>query len=51
MQILFRATYWLRFWRLLQKELPQHKVLAVYRFLEVVAIYGDLYKPCIEVQR
>jgi hypothetical protein len=34
----FRATYWLRLCRLLQKEQPQHVVLAVCRSLEVLAM-------------
>jgi hypothetical protein len=38
MQVLFRATYWLGFWKLLQKEQPQHEILAVCRSLEVVAM-------------
>jgi hypothetical protein len=38
MQVLFRATYWLRFWRLLQKEQLQHEILVVCRSLEVVAM-------------
>lgn len=39
MQVLFRpATYWFRFWRLLQKEEDHYKVLAVCRALEVVAM-------------
>jgi hypothetical protein len=38
MQVLFRATYWLRFWRLLQKDQPQHEVLTLCRSLEVVTM-------------
>jgi hypothetical protein len=41
MQVLFRETYWLRFWKLLQKEEAQQEVFAVCRALEVVAMDGD----------
>jgi hypothetical protein len=36
MQVLFRGTYWLRFWRVLQKEKAQQEVLAVCQALEMV---------------
>jgi hypothetical protein len=36
MQIIFRGTYWLRFWRLLQKEESHQQVLNVCQSLEVV---------------
>lgn len=42
MQVLFRGTYWFRFWRLLQKEEAQQKILTVCRALEVLDIQRSL---------
>jgi hypothetical protein len=38
MQVLFKETYRLRFWKLLQKEEAQQEVFAVCHALEVVAM-------------
>jgi hypothetical protein len=38
MQIIFRGTYWFRFWRLMQKEEARQEINDVCRSLEVVAM-------------
>jgi hypothetical protein len=38
MQVLFRGTYWFRFWRLLQEKKDHYEVLAVCRAFEVVGM-------------
>ena len=38
LQALFRGTYWLRFWRLLQKEETREDIKLVCQNLEVVAM-------------
>jgi hypothetical protein len=38
MHVLFRGTFWFRFWRLLQKEDAQQEVLGICQSLEVVAM-------------
>jgi hypothetical protein len=37
-QVIFRCTHWLRFWRLLQKEESQQQILDASHVLEVVAM-------------
>ena len=38
LQILFRATYWIRFWALLQKEEDKITILENYRVLESITM-------------
>jgi hypothetical protein len=38
LQVLFRGTYWLRLWRLLQKQEAHQEILVVCQSLEMVAM-------------
>jgi uncharacterized protein involved in type VI secretion and phage assembly len=37
-ETIFRGTYWLRFWRLLQEETEREVIMQAYHAMEVVAM-------------